>query len=273
MMNTETPATEQSFLPRVSPVQTLWYALRSAVFYLGYALLTVWFGVTVLPLRPLGHLLCIRYINCWNSAAIHWLKLVCGVRWEVRGLEHVPDRPFVIVAKHQSQWETFFLQLPFAPACTILKQELLDIPVFGWGLASVKPIAIDRSQPREAMKKILDDGCSRLADGLCVLIFPEGTRTDPGSVGRYARGGADLAKKAGVPMLPVAHNAGECWPGKRFIKYPGLITVVIGEPIACDATDSRNLMNQASEWIEAEGNRITRFDKADCQSSTPDAGR
>lgn len=261
MMNTDTPENVPVFLPRLNAVQTVWYGLRSVLFYLGYASLTLWFGLTVLALRPLGHLVCIRYINCWNRAVIVWLRLTCGVRWEVQGLEHVPDRPFVIVAKHQSQWETFFLQLPFAPTCTILKQELLDIPVFGWGLASVKPIAIDRSQRREAMKKILEEGCSRLAEGLCVLIFPEGTRTDPGKIGRYARGGADLAQKAGVPMLPVAHNAGECWPGKRFIKYPGLITIVIGKPITGDEAEGRNLMNQAAEWIEAEGHRIARFNK------------
>jgi 1-acyl-sn-glycerol-3-phosphate acyltransferase len=261
MMNIEANTT--SFLPKLSLFQTLWYGLRSGVFYIGYALLTLWFGVTALFVRYLGYAASVRYINYWNKAVIVWLRMVCGIHWQVIGMENIPARPYVVAAKHQSQWETFLLQLLFAPICTILKKELLAIPVFGWGLASVKPIAIDRSQRREALKQILDDGCLRLAEGISVMIFPEGTRTDPGTVGRYARGGADLAKKAGVPLLPIAHNAGECWPGKRFIKYPGLVTVVIGKPLLDESIESRSLMNQAAEWIEAEGNRIARFNKHD----------
>lgn len=254
-MNTEPPA----FPPRLSLLQHSWYGLRAILFYLGYALLTLWFGVTVLAIRPLGHRACIRYINGWNWSVVHWLRLTCGVHWQVSGLEHLPARPYVIVAKHQSQWETFFLQLPFAPTCTILKQELLQIPVFGWGLASVKPIAIDRSQARESLRQVLEQGESRLQDNLTVLIFPEGTRTDPGQAGRYARSGADLAKRAGVPLVPVAHNAGEHWPGKRFLKYPGTISVVIGPPLSSDTADSRHLMNQAADWIEAEVSRLSRL--------------
>jgi 1-acyl-sn-glycerol-3-phosphate acyltransferase len=181
------------------------------------------------------------------------------VRWQVEGLDRLPPRPYVIVAKHQSQWETFFLQLPFAPNSTILKQELLKIPVFGWGLSSVKPIAIDRSQRREALKQILEQGTARLQEGLNVLIFPEGTRTDPGHVGRYARGGADLACKAHVPVVPVAHNAGEYWPGKRFLKFPGTVQVVVGEPLQSDTLEGRALMNQAADWIEVEVNRISQI--------------
>lgn len=254
-MNTEAPA----FPPRLTlPVQ-IWYGARACAFYAGYCLLTLWFGVTVLVAKPFGHLACIRYINGWNWSVVHWLRLTCGVRWQVTGLENLPPQPYVIVAKHQSQWETFFLQLPFAPTCTILKQELLKIPIFGWGLASVKPIAIDRSQPRDALKHILEQGESRLRENLTVLIFPEGTRTDPGHVGRYARSGADLAKRTGVPLVPVAHNAGEFWPGKRFLKYPGTVSVVIGPPLTSDTTDSRTLMNTAADWIEHEVSRISRF--------------
>lgn len=262
MTNTD-PAAARSgvqLLPRLNPLQTAWYALRSAVFYAGYALWTIWFGVTTpLLVKPLGYMACVRYINWWNRGVIVWLRWVCGVRYRVEGLENIPLRPYVVVAKHQSQWETFFLQLPFAPVCTILKKELVEMPVFGWGLATVKPIAIDRSARREALKQILDDGCSRLGEGISVLIFPEGTRTEIGKVGRYARGGADLAVKGNVPLLPVAHNAGECWPGKKFLKYPGLVTVVIGEPLHADGTDSRTLMNRAQEWIEDEVKRVSQY--------------
>lgn len=253
-------ASAARLLPALHPVRTAWYALRSLAFYVGYALWTVWFGITTpLFVKPLGYRACVRYINWWNRGVIVWLRIVCGVRYRVEGLEKLPSRPYVVVAKHQSEWETFFLQLPFAPVCTILKKELIEMPVFGWGLATVKPIAIDRSAKREALKQIVDDGCSRLAEGISVLIFPEGTRTEIGKVGRYARGGADLAHKAGVPLVPVAHNAGECWPGKRFIKYPGLVTVVIGEAIHSNGADSRTLMNRAQAWIEAEVQRVSQY--------------
>ena len=234
-------------------------AVRSVLFYIGYALLTLFFGVTTpLFVKWLGYRACVFYINVWNRSVIVWLRLTCGVRYRVEGLENIPARPYVIVAKHQSEWETFFLQLPFAPVCTILKQELLQIPLFGWGLATVKPIAINRSAQREALKYIIEAGRSRLAEGICVLIFPEGTRTAVGKVGRYARSGADLALKAGVPLLPVAHNAGECWPSKQFIKYPGLITVVIGAPLPAENTDSKTLMTRAEQWIEAEVQRVSQ---------------
>lgn len=262
MTNTD-PRNERSgtdLLPRLNPLQTAWYGLRSTVFYVGYALWTVWFGIsTPLFVKPLGYAACVRYINWWNRGVIVWLRLVCGVRYRVEGLENIPPRPYVVVAKHQSEWETFFLQLPFAPVCTILKKELVEMPVFGWGLATVKPIAIDRSAKREALKQIVDDGCARLAEGISVLIFPEGTRTEIGKVGRYARGGADLAVKGNVPLLPVAHNAGECWPGKKFLKYPGVVTVVIGPPIQHDGLDSKTLMGRAEAWIEAEVKRVSQY--------------
>ena len=260
-MSTEQMSTEHKpSPPSLSGVQYCWYGARSALFFVGYALWTLWFGITTpLFVKWLGHATCVRYINWWNAGVVIWLRLSCGVRYRVEGRENIPPRPYVVVAKHQSEWETFFLQLPFAPVCTILKQELLRVPFFGWGLATVKPIAINRSEKREALKKILDEGCKRLADGLCVLVFPEGTRTACGHVGRYARGGADLAHRANVPLLPVAHNAGECWPSKQFIKYPGLITVSIGAPIQEAGMDSKTLMNRAEAWIEAEVQRVSQY--------------
>lgn len=256
----EEQRSEEQLLPALSPARKAWYALRSAIFYVGYALWTIWFGITTpLFVKWMGYRACVRYINWWNLGVIVWLRVTCGVRYRVEGLENIPQRPYVVVAKHQSEWETFFLQLPFAPVCTILKKELLEMPVFGWGLATVKPIAIDRSARREALKQIIDDGCLRLAEGISVLIFPEGTRTEIGKVGRYARGGADLATKANVPLLPIAHNAGECWPGKKFIKYPGLVTVVIGPPLHANGAESKTLMNQAEVWIEKEVKRVSQY--------------
>lgn len=252
--------TEQQFPPKLSAWQVVWYGLRSIIFYIGYGLWTLLHGLLLaLLVRFFGYRACVAIVNLWNRGVIVWLRLTCGVRYRVIGMDNVPPAPFVIVAKHQSQWETFFLQYPFAPVATILKIELLKVPVFGWGLKTVKPIAIDRSQRRESLRYIVEEGSRRLAEGISVLIFPEGTRTDPGKIGRYARGGADLAIRGQVPLLPIAHNAGECWPARRFIKIPGLVTVSIGAPIAWDdAADGKSLMTLAEHWIEAELPRVSQ---------------
>ena len=151
--------------------------LRSLVFYLGYILLTTWFGITGIILfgwQPYG--IRRRYILLWNRLVIFWLKITCGVTYEVEGLKQLPAGPFVVLSNHQSQWETFYLQLIFQPLATIMKRELLNIPGFGWGLRLLKPIAIDRSNPRDAMRQMLGKGKHRIEEGISVLVFPEGTR-------------------------------------------------------------------------------------------------
>jgi len=232
---------------------TLLLVLRSALFYSGYSLLTVWFSLTgVLFLSWLPYRARAAYLGYWNFATLHWLRLTCGVRFTIRGLERLPPGPCVILSKHQSQWETYFLQVMKRPVATVLKQELLNVPFFGWGLRLLEPIAIDRGSPKQALKHIMEDGQRRLEQGRSVMIFPEGTRTPVGQVGNYARSGATLACKAGVPVVPVAHNAGRCWPAKKFIKYPGLIEVVIGAPIATAGSDGRELTETVKTWIEHE---------------------
>jgi 1-acyl-sn-glycerol-3-phosphate acyltransferase len=161
-----------------------------------------------------------------------------------------------VLSKHNSQWETFYLQLLFQPLATIMKRELLNIPAFGWGLRLLNPIAIDRGNPRDAMRQMLDQGSDRLGEGLSVLVFPEGTRTPEGIEPRYARGGAALAIRAGVPMVPVAHNAGMFWPPHRLWKYPGTIQVSIGPAINAGGSSAKELTEQAREWIEGEVARI-----------------
>jgi 1-acyl-sn-glycerol-3-phosphate acyltransferase len=180
------------------------------------------------------------------------LRLICGIKIEVSGRENIPNGNFVVLAKHQSDWETYYLHRLFRPVSTILKKELLKIPFFGWGLACVQPIPIDRDNPRQAIKQIMTQGQLRLADGNNVVIYPEGTRVKFGQKGKYARSGANLAIAAGVPILLVSHNAGVCWPGKKFLKYPGTIKVVIGKPIDTANVNSKELTNQAEEWIEAQ---------------------
>lgn len=186
-----------------------------------------------------------------NAIIIKWLNFSCGITLRIDGLENIPDTPCVVLSKHQSGWETFYLQRLLRPVSTILKKELFWIPFFGWGLYFMHPIAINRSNPREAMKQILAQGKQRLAQGNNVLIYPEGTRTPIGQTGNYGRSGAALAIAAGVPVLPVAHNAGYCWPAHQFIKWPGRIRMVIGKPIDTADSDSRQLTEQVKNWIES----------------------
>ena len=188
-----------------------------------------------------------------------FLRILCGIKLEVVGLENIPQGNYVALSKHQSNWETIYLQYLLQPVSTILKKELLYIPIFGWGLSRVQPIPIDRGNPRSAMKQVLQQGLDRLSIGNNILIYPEGTRIEYGKQGKYARSGAALAISAQVPILPIAHNAGRCWPRKKFIKYPGTIKLVIGPPIDTVNGNSKLLSKQVEQWIE---DQQLRFDQA-----------
>lgn len=234
-------------------MQNLWLGIRATFFYFGYSLLTVWFCFTgAVFCRFLPYRMRDTYLTGWNFLVMRWLCLTCGITYKVRGRELLPPGPVVLMSKHQSQWETFYLQVLHPPIATVLKKELLRVPFFGWGLGLLEPIAIDRSNPKQAIKDILEQGAHRLSLGRSVMIFPEGTRIPPGQVGNYARSGAMLACRTGVPIVPVAHNAGLFWPSKKFLKYPGVIEIVIGAPIDTSSGDSRALTEQVKQWIENE---------------------
>ena len=225
---------------------------RSVLFYAVYAVVMVVFGTIACTIGLLMPYQMRQNVATWaNAIIIKWLNFSCGITLQIDGLENLPDTPCVVLSKHQSGWETFYLQRLLRPVSTILKKELFWIPFFGWGLYFMRPIAIDRSNPREAMKQILTQGKQRLAQGNNVLIYPEGTRTPVEQVGNYGRSGAALAIAAGVPVLPIAQNAGYCWPAHKFIKWPGRIHMVIGVPIDTTGTDSRQLTEQVKGWIES----------------------
>ena len=226
--------------------------IRSFLFYCLYAPMGILFATLAILLLPLPFRVRNQIVLGWNRISVWWLKVICGVRYEILGADNVPEGPYVVLAKHQSPWETLLLQYYFAPLSTILKRELLKIPFFGWGLATLKPIAIDRSKPREALKQIKALGLQRLDEGNNILVFPEGTRIPAGQVGKYARGGADIACSAGVPVVPVAHNAGFFWPAHTFVKHPGTITVAIGKPIDTKGKNSREVTEQVQGWIEEQ---------------------
>jgi 1-acyl-sn-glycerol-3-phosphate acyltransferase len=174
----------------------------------------------------------------------------------VHGLENLPNKPAIILANHQSSWETILFYKLIFPVSPILKKELTRIPFWGWSMRLLKPIAIDRSKPREAGRSLLVQGVDRIQNGNSVIIFPEGSRSKYGSVKRFSRGGAKLAIAANTDIIPIAHNAGYCWPAREFTKRPGLVTVVIGERIELGERDASELTADVEDWIRKKVNEL-----------------
>lgn len=224
--------------------------LRSLLFALGYVIAVVVVSILGVLAWPLPFKIRFRIVTLLNRFVMVWIRVCCGIRFQIQGNYDASAGPYVVISKHASTWETMFLQYYFQPISTILKRELLRLPFFGWALATLRPIAIDRGSPIKALKKVKQDGQQRLKDNTNVLVYPEGTRIAFGEKGTYARSGADIAKAAGVKIIPIAHNAGKYWPKGQFIKHPGTITVVIGEPIDTSDKTSKQLMVDIEAWIE-----------------------
>lgn len=232
--------------------------VRSLVFYAGYFFAMLISGVLFLPIAPFLPLAGrYRLLNLYNHFLVVWFRVACGVRYDIQGRERIPEGPCVIQANHQCEWETVFLQVMKPPVCTVLKKELLHIPIFGWALRLLRPISLDRSKPARALKQVLTQGVARLGTGLSVLIFPEGTRVDPGVRKRYNKSGSVVACRAGVPVLPVAHNAGERWPGRHWVKQPGILRVRIGVPIETHGRTPDEVVAEVEDWIEAQLQEIS----------------
>ena len=232
--------------------------LRSALFAVIQMLATIVFAILAWLTFPFGSHTRYLVITLWNRFVVWLAWHLCGIRYEVRGREHLPHGPVVVLAKHQSAWETIALPVLLPPVALVTKKELLRVPFFGWGLAMLSPIAIDRRSGREALKQILRQGAERLKQGFGVLVFPEGTRVRPGETGRYGIGGAWLAAHTGTVVVPVAHNAGELWGKDAFLKYPGVVTVSIGPPIATKGVKPDAVNEAARAWIESEVEHLPR---------------
>ena len=248
----------------LSTLNKLQLGLRSGLFYSLYVLLTALFSLgAVLFISFLSFRTRFLLLSQWSRFCIFFARIVCGIRYNISGLEHLPkDQPYVVLSKHQSQWETYFLMHLLSPVSIICKKELLKIPGFGYCLGLLKPIAIDRSNPKQALKDIQSIGLQRLQeDQVPVLIFPEGTRTGIGEKGKYARGGAQLAIKAEVPVVFISHNAGYCWPSDKFIKHPGTIDIIISKPVSSVDKSARELTIEAESWIESQVRYHNETDK------------
>ncbi|MFC3608058.1 lysophospholipid acyltransferase family protein [Stutzerimonas tarimensis] len=231
--------------------------LRTLLFYLALCLsAVVWCVASILVGPFLSFRGRYRFVaQRWCRAAVWLARTIVGIDYRISGLEQVPERPCVILANHQSTWETFFLTAQFEPMTQVLKRELLHVPCFGWAIRLLKPIAIDRDNPKEALRQVASQGLERLQQGVWVLIFPEGTRAPVGEPGKFSRSGAALAASAGVPVLPIAHNAGSFWPRLGWKKHPGTIDVVIGPPMWLEGEGPRAVaaLNQRAEaWVQAQ---------------------
>lgn len=225
--------------------------------YLGSTLLFICIFTTA-TLVALLIFLCIlgpfslRYkvATAWCSLVVWMTKFFCGLGYEVEGLEHIKELDAAIVlSKHQSAWETLALRHILPPQTTLLKRSLLWMPLWGWALATLRPIAIDRENQRAALRRLLTEGTACLHDGLWVVTFPEGTRTAPGEEKKFGAGGAMLAQKSGYPVIPIALNAGEFWPRYSFLKYPGTIKVRIGPVIESQGRKAADINAEAEDWI------------------------
>jgi 1-acyl-sn-glycerol-3-phosphate acyltransferase len=234
------------------------YQGNKLTLYLGSSVLFAWIMLTPFIFGPVV-ITCIifpfsvRYAiaNFWVGSILWVAKVCCGVRYKVEGLENIKDlTAAVVLCKHQSAWETLALRQILPTQTALLKRSLLWLPLWGWALATLKPIAIDRTQQRAALRMLLEKGTQYLNEGIWVVVFPEGTRTAPGEVKKFNAGGAMLAEKSGYPVVPIALNSGQCWPRYSFLKYPGIITVKIGPVIATEGRKANDINTEAADWIK-----------------------
>ncbi|MHB8257344.1 MAG: lysophospholipid acyltransferase family protein [Acidiferrobacterales bacterium] len=224
-------------------------ALRSLLFNILMFSTVVVYAILSLFTAPFPALTRYRFISLWARLQVWLLKVVCNLTYRVEGEENLPSGPAIILAKHQSSWETLAFQIIFPPQVWVLKRELLLIPFFGWGLALTQPIAIDRGGGSRALEQIVKQGRKRLDSGRWVVVFPEGTRVGPGQNKRHGIGGSVLAAETGYPVVPVAHNAGSFWPRRGFIKRPGTIRVVIGPVIDSHGRSAQQIRDIAEQWM------------------------
>lgn len=231
--------------------------LRGAVFNLLYVLTVLLFGIPALLIAPLlPYPRRLHLLTLLPRAVQYLLSAICGITYHIEGRENVPDGPFVLVSNHQSTWETFVLSYLFLPLSAVLKKELTYIPVFGWLLRLGRPIVIDRNRKQTAIKEILRQGQSLLTQGINVVIFPEGTRVPVDEERSHMPGGAMLACRAGVPIVPLVHNAGAHWPAHKLEKIPGRITIRVGAPIDTAGRSPKELNRELESWINGEKRKL-----------------
>lgn len=231
-------------------------ALRSLVFALFQAIVTPLWAFAIVAVWWLPRVPRFRFITGWCGMNLWAARWICGIRHRVIGMENMPTTPHIVVCKHSSTWETLFLSRLLPPLAYVAKKELLSVPFFGWGFALASPITIDRRTGKGAMTQMAAQGRERFEQGFWIAVYPEGTRIPAGTRVRYKTGAARLAIAMGVPVLPIAHNAGWIWPKGTMGKRSGTVTLSIGKPILPDAMDPAQLTHAIENWIEGEVQRL-----------------
>ena len=224
--------------------------IRSALFMVVMTFSTIVWVIPSLLARFFPYRICFSIISSWCLFNTLAAKYICGINYIIEGLENIPDQPCIIMSNHQSTWETLAFPSIFPTLAWVIKKELLYIPLFGWGIASTQPIALDRKQGKKALKQLIKDGREKLSRGRFILIFPEGTRIPYGETRPLKVGGFVLAKQSKADILPVAHDAGRLWPRKSFIKQPGTVHVKIGKPYATEGLSTDEISQKYAVWLE-----------------------
>lgn len=234
-------------------LNTLWLGFRSLIFWVGFAISTMLYGLITPILFFLSHDRGFAILITWAHFNTWWIKVTCGVKFQIKNPENIDkSQAHIVLANHQSTWETLAIPTIIPPFAWVLKKELFKLPFFGWALKILTPIAIDRAAGRSAIEQIKNQGKKKLDAGIWICMFPEGTRIAPDKTGRYKLGGAILAEHTGYPVIPIAHNAGASWPRHGFIKKPGTITISIGPKIKSKDRKAAEIMKDVKEWIELE---------------------
>lgn len=213
-------------------------------------ILTVVYAPLTILFLPLPYRWRYNFAASWCTVNLHWLRITCGIDYQVVGRHNIPATATVVLSKHESTFETLALNELFRPQVWVLKRELTWVPFFGWGISTLRPISIDRDAGRNAVSQVIEQGRQRLQSGSWVVVFPEGTRVPAGYRGRYRMGGAKLAEATGLPVVPVAHNAGDFWPRRTFLKRPGTVTIIIGPIIETPGLSAADINRRAEDWIE-----------------------
>jgi 1-acyl-sn-glycerol-3-phosphate acyltransferase len=235
--------------------------LRSLIHVLWMFVTVVPYGLAIVLLSPFAKPYTLyRIARGWLRQVMNGLKVICGVRWRVKGWDNLPlgeTSPAILLVKHQSTLETFLMPVLMPhPLAYVFKRELLYIPFFGWAIGRLDMVHIDRSQRAQAFNKVVEQGKRLLAQGVWVIMFPEGTRIPRGQAGSYKSGGTRLAVATGAPVIPIAVSSARCWPRKSMIKHPGVVDVSIGPPIPSEGRSADELMREVEAWIEAEMRRL-----------------
>ncbi len=240
-----------------SPLYRFWLGLRSTFFWLFFLPVTLLTAILLVFIFYAPLKIRIGLIKIWINYSLGLLRYFCGLKYRIEGLENIPNHGFILMSKHSSTWETIALQKFFGPMVWVVKRELTRIPIFGWGLMAMNAIAINRGTGRKAISQLIQESKKRMDQGRILMLFPEGTRVLPMERKPFKPGGAIVSEKTGYSVLPIAHNAGEFWPRHSWIKWPGTIRLVIGEPIEPEGRKSDQIIEEVKQWITSTCDEIS----------------